>query len=313
MAPSQIQITLGCGRVVGNTDRSDNLREDVLRVLDRLHLLWCVDNPSYGALFAAVSRVSPRKRVTEAGVLDQIGAGLFRVNVPAIAAAQATRFLNRKINKSVGLLESQKDADNDKIDIQLVQESLQELGLLSPQDAAVEMQSVEQAPGSGPVSSLLFPKTKEAIVQLKIQIVKGSWGWAPIRADEVSDDGDRYGLQMFLCDAFSVFLPLAVNAPRLRSDVHIFFSPAGVSGSRYREPTEDTFKDPANKRRTPNVAANEVLVHGLRAAFDAAGWVVSVGNSNSNILMVQAAQHWEWEHASHCPHGARDRRILLQR
>jgi hypothetical protein len=40
---------------------------------------------------------------------------------------------------------------------------------------------------------------------------------------------------------------------------------------------------------------------------------VLVGNSDSNILMVQAAQHWDWEHASHRPHGARDRRMLLQR
>ena len=40
---------------------------------------------------------------------------------------------------------------------------------------------------------------------------------------------------------------------------------------------------------------------------------VPIGNSNSNILMVQAAQHREWEHASHRPHRARDRRILLQR
>jgi hypothetical protein len=41
--------------------------------------------------------------------------------------------------------------------------------------------------------------------------------------------------------------------------------------------------------------------------------VVLVGNSNSNILMVQAAQYGDREHASRCPDCTRDRRVLLQR
>lgn len=258
MQPKDIELV--CGRRVGNTDASHNVREDVLRVLNRLHVLWSLTNAEFDIESNRVGRLDPGAKV-DASSMAVVASGLLRNERESIAAAPAARFLNRGIQKATGLDEVGRNLDNLRSDVQSIQDGLLERGLMVRGDYERESQDVQRH-GGNQIPSSIVPKTLSALALLKHKIARGDWGWAPIRADEASDDGDRYYTQTFDCDRFSVFIPTGLKAEE--NSVHLFFSPAGVTGGRGSRP------------------ANEILVHGLRNAFDPSAWILIGVPGDSN-------------------------------
>ena len=98
LAPVQrTTLSLASGQTVGDTDSASNRREDVQHVLDRLHVLWSIDNDTYARQVQALTG-DP----VGAGSLGPLGRALDRNSEGSIAPAVAQNVLGVSIRSSVG-------------------------------------------------------------------------------------------------------------------------------------------------------------------------------------------------------------------
>jgi hypothetical protein len=98
LAPVQrTTLTLASGRTVGDTDSASNRREEVQQVLDRLHVLWSIDNDTYARQVQALTG-DP----VAAGSLGPLGRALDRNSEGSIAPAVAQNVLGVAIRSPVG-------------------------------------------------------------------------------------------------------------------------------------------------------------------------------------------------------------------
>jgi hypothetical protein len=237
--------------------------------MDRLHLLWSINNADYNTEYPAVSALPLGSAVPVARVPLTVAA--IRRNLdPTLQPAVATHFLDLSLSDPVG-----RGQRNNKGDIHSLQVSLRALGLLSDPDFTAESAAVSGL-ASTTVPDGQIPRTIAAISNLKDKIAGGRLGWAPIRADEAEAGGDRFGGQTFdfqlssLCrfpatagppprpareiaDTFGVSIFVPRGAHPGVNKVHVFFSPGEVTGDS---------------------GFNAVLMHGLRSASDNSEWIL---------------------------------------
>ena len=237
------------GRLVGNVvGAANNLCEDVRSTLDRLHILWSINNADYDREYPRLSPPScpPRSSLRPADIPLTIAA-IGRNQAPTLHRVVAGHFLNLALTNNVGL--GQRNNNNDIVQ---VQDILFALDLINLTDYTRERSAVV-AMRPTPVTNAraVIPATLIGISRLKDAIAGGRLGWAPIRADEDEAGGDRFVGQTFNCGDFSVFVPRGASAGI--NKVHIFFSPGGVTGDS---------------------GLNAALTHGLRGASDTSEWIL---------------------------------------
>jgi len=170
---------------------------------------------------------------------------------------------------------------NQRCDLSEIQLRLRALKLLSPENFEKERQLCAPETGSLSVDDKVIPETIKGITQLKLCLSARQVGWEPIRADEAAGPGDRFGgrtLQFTVqslsaCKQeqpenrdmdVSVFIPSKVDP--IVNKVHIFFSAAGTTLN-----TSGNCPQGGGPDRGLN---NQVLLHGLRAAFNDSDWIL---------------------------------------
>ncbi|MGH8882611.1 MAG: hypothetical protein ACRD0P_35580, partial [Stackebrandtia sp.] len=213
------------------------MREDVLRALDRLHMLWSITNEAYNTEYAAVTALAAGTRMPGLGRTTM--AALHQNEEPSIAAPVAARFLNATLSGPVG------PDGGDSVDVVALGRALRTYGYLAPGDFTTELDSGPPRPFSA------LTATRAALINVKRAIVAGTFGRAPLHAEEaVGSRFDRLTDQTFDCGIYSVFVPRGATAV---NNVHIYFSALGVTGGGGQD---------------------SVTQHGLRTAADDTPWIV---------------------------------------
>lgn len=227
-----------------------NVREDVLVVMDRLHMLWSLDNDGYRE-HAAVAALPAGQAVPEATIPNTIAA-IARNERPSIAPAVAREFLNLRLAEAIGPGEP-----NTAADVTALQQVLHAHRALGDADLAAERVT------TGPVDLSRLPRTCAALVLAKQAIASGHLGWAPIHLAEHRLGDDRFGGQTFayqrpgrsanpleaVYGRYSIFVPRGAGPA---NNVRVHFSAGGVVGGQ---------------------GTNAVLQHGLRSASDDSSWI----------------------------------------
>ena len=261
-------------RVADTAIRSqDNRREEVLRLLDRLHRLWAITNANYGHQFRYIHALPRGSHVPQTGrgswtfqpTMDAIS----RAREPLMAQAVITHFLRGvTVSGSVG-----RGGTNNKADVLKV---MDRLNFITPYGSwATERSTVAAAP-TPTVSAIAIPNTLAAISSFKMGIASATLGWLPVRASEREDEGDRFAGQTTSHNvtvlanhtanrarsaetresiSVSIFLPATLLANQNR--VFLFFSPGNGTEVNPRVP-----------------GGNATNVHAIRSGADPAGWIV---------------------------------------
>lgn len=221
----RLRVDMTGGGAIGDAPAT-NHREAVRLALDRLHVLWSIDNATYDSIYPQVSGLAPGTAVTNTSVLATLQAALLFANQPVLPTAVARAQFGTPIADGVGI-----GQPNHSADVSLVQDLLEEHGLLSVAAAATNERALTTAGGALNASTL--PATFTGISRLKIGFVGGAGRreWSPlIRSDEAGPTGeDRLADQTFQYQDFMLFVPSGARAT-LPNDVHIFFSAGGVVG-----------------------------------------------------------------------------------
>ena len=255
---------VGEGRFVGDVTRTNNnLREDVLNTMDRLHLLWSISNPDYDREYPAVASHPPGSFINPADIRLTIAA-IRRNQAPTLHRLVVEHFLALSLSGNVGLGQA-----NNNSDILQLQDALLALNQINPTEYKRERGAV-LAIRPMPIADSMarIPETLKGISRLKDAVAGGRLGWAPIHADEGEAGGDRFGGQTYDCGDYSVFVPKGARAGI--NKVHIFFSPGDVTGDS---------------------GFNAVLTHGLRSASDALEWIlISVPGKEPGFVTTSTPQ-----------------------
>ena len=277
-------VTRQSAKTVG-TPSADNLREDVLSVMDRLHLVGALTDPDYALEHGPVVAKAPGAAIAEVDMQKTIAA-ISANEVEVMPAWVAEKILALRLGGDVGA-----GMPNDRADVAQLQLRLRALGILRPADFAAENVAGQTAPITDPA----IVQTRAAIKGLRVRFASGTLGWQPVRLgtwrqpDESLFGGDRFGAQTFELDvtlptfdpatdplrssvnrpeSVSIFVPTKVSAPppgqpaATSTQVAVFFSPGDATGSR---------------------ATNAVLVHGLRGADEGTDRVLISVPSISNL------------------------------
>lgn len=242
-----IDLTRQVGDLPGRRN-GDNYVWDARRVLRRLYSLWAVDAGTYNTYSSSWAGLDPASRVPDQDV-PALKEGIRRALEPHLANGVARSFFGihdtiLPDGGSVGL-----GCSNDPKQVAAIQSALNALGLL---DAAA------MASETPPKADVDMPATLDAIARFKRAVAEAKLGWAPIRADEDRDGGDKFGGRTYGPfpgaggePKFSVFIP--EKAPQGNNFVHVFCSPTPVWG---------------------DAGLNSMLLQGVRAAFDQTKWIV---------------------------------------
>jgi Domain of unknown function (DUF4157) len=251
------------GNTVG-VGRSNNIREEVLNTMDRLHELWSITTTNYAIEYPSVGAFAPGASIPAASIPLTIDA--IRLNEqPHIHPAVARNFLAINLSATVG-----RGMVNNKNDVSLIQTILRAHGLLPEPDFISENATVT-ASTLPVISESLFPQTMLALSQLKQQIAGGRTGWPPIHADErrYGPTDDRFGARTFQFGHFSIFIPSGAATTQV-NNVHVFFSPGGVQGES---------------------GLNAVLHHGLRGASDSSSWIlIGVPGAEPGFVTISTSE-----------------------
>ena len=230
--------------------------------MDRLHLLWSLSNNDYNTEYPVVFRQPPGSAVAVHRIPITVAA-IVRNRQPTLHHQVARYFLNQPLNQPVG-----RSMPNVKGDVEMAQDSLRALGLLSDADYATERIAVGSLTAvSNP--DVIMPQSLAALTRLKERIAGFRLGWTPLQADESEAGGDRYGGRTFdftittrcfvpsqarerdMPHRVSLFVPRGTTPDT--NNVHIFFSPRGAAEDR---------------------GDNDVLVQGLRRAAEGTNWIL---------------------------------------
>jgi len=256
-------VTQRNGHTVG-IGTSDNIREEVLNTLDRLHELWSISNPDYAIEYPHASGFAAGSSIPATALTATINA-IRKNEQPDIHHAVARNFLGINLTAPVGT-----GAINNKSDASLLQTILKAHALLSVADFTTENGAVI-ASTAATVNAALFPRTLLALTDLKQQIAGGRMGWAPIHADErrYGPEDDRFGARTFNFNNLSIFIPSGAAATT-SNKVHVFFSPGDVQGQS---------------------GLNAVLHHGLRGASDASEWIlIGVPGAQPGFVSISTSE-----------------------
>lgn len=174
------------GSMVGDAPGgTNNLREEVLPVMDRLHMLWSMPNPDYDAEYPMVAGKAAKTSLTAAEIPRTIAA-LKKNERGQIDPAVCQQFLRTSISDGVGT-----GRKNLATDAHAVQDALLANQLLAPADHAAERRSPPFY--SSTLKEADLPKTIAAIAAMKKAAAAGTFrrdlfaGTSPISAAVQSD------------------------------------------------------------------------------------------------------------------------------
>jgi hypothetical protein len=258
---------------------TDNIREEVLALLDRLHTMWSITNTDYDNQYRYVNSLAPTSQVPQtdrAPSATAIAAGItapwsFQPTIDAIARNQQPSLAAQVIRRYMGITVTDSvgsNLANMREDVLTVMNRLNFLSLYNTfsteQNAVTAITPHSRAPDS--MLSGMF----SAISNLKERLAAGTIGINPMHSDELEYGGaDRFAAQSAIVDGdtipvvssdsrgrpqtisftkhFSVFIPS--SAPQGLNKVHLFFTP-------FLEPEQF------------------VAQQGLRAQHDGTDWIL---------------------------------------
>ena len=178
-------IQTASGSFVGDTGgATNNIREEVLPVMDRLHMLWSMPNADYDAEYPAVA-AKPAKTALAPGDLPKTIAALKKNEGGSVAPAVSTQFLRASITDGVG--EAQK---NSATDVQSVLRGLLANELIPGPEYVTEYVA---ASTGGTLKDAEIPRTIAAITRMKKAAAAGTFrrdlfaGTAPLSAATQAD------------------------------------------------------------------------------------------------------------------------------
>ncbi|GIG20943.1 hypothetical protein Cch01nite_16670 [Cellulomonas chitinilytica] len=220
----RLQVDMTAGGSVGDAPAA-NPREAVRLALDRMHVLWGINDDDYRTVYPVVSALPPGAPVTDPAVRATVSAALTRTQAPVLVPEVARAQFGAPLGAGVGT-----GQPNQPADVTIVQDLLDRAGLLAGSASATERAVVA---GGGTLDAGVLPQTFAGIGALKMRMVAGHGAprWEPlIRADEAdATGGDRLADRTFQFQDFMVFVPSAAVATTT-NDVHVFFSAGGVVG-----------------------------------------------------------------------------------
>jgi Domain of unknown function (DUF4157)/LysM domain len=162
-------VQMASGRFVGNIPGAlNNLREEVLQAMDRLHLLWSITNDEYNLEYPVVSALPPGSSVPTGSIPHTIAA-LRRNEAPTMNPPVAQHFLNLTFSANVG-----RGQTNNRADIYALQDALHVDWHITNTDYSTERTAVN-ALATPTVPDGIIPKTIAGIAKLKASIVAGSF------------------------------------------------------------------------------------------------------------------------------------------
>lgn len=168
--PTKIQrqhIQILNNRYVGDLEGSTtNVREDVLHVMDRMHVLWSMSNTEYSADYPVVSGMAAGSHVPVASIPNTVTA-IRRNEEPSLNKDAANALFSLTLSANVGTGQT-----NTRSDILQLQVLLNRGWHLSNPDFTADAATVSAGPDPVPEASI--PNTIAAIRRLKVGYVSGT-------------------------------------------------------------------------------------------------------------------------------------------
>lgn len=165
---SHPELQMTSGRHVGDIPGSvNNLKEEVLAAMDRLHILWAMPNADYNAEYPAVSKL-PLGTTVPVDAIPKTIAAVGRLNDPTLNPAVANPVLGTNLAGTVG-----KGRFNKREDILALQDSLRAEFVLPKNEYDAEHAAVS-ALATPTVADNVIPKTIAAIARMKREFVAGT-------------------------------------------------------------------------------------------------------------------------------------------
>jgi hypothetical protein len=165
--PAPETLELASGAYVGDiAGAGDNVREDLLKVMDRLHILWAMPNFAYITEYPAVAAL-PAGSIVPQATIPQTIAALTQAKDPTLNVAVADNVFAAPVTDEVGA-----GKPNKKPDILELQDRLAANDSLAPNDYAIEHTVVTAIP-SPAIADATIPKTLQGITRAKRNFVAG--------------------------------------------------------------------------------------------------------------------------------------------
>ena len=147
---------------------TNNIREEVLPVMDRLHMLWSMSNDDYSDEYPKVGAKPPQAAIPPAEIPKTIGS-LKHNEEQIVDPPVADQFLGVKLGSRIG-----KGLSNPKNDVRVLQDGLKQYGALDPADYFVENAVEPDDPKKG-LDDAKIPKTLAAIGTFKQKAAAGTF------------------------------------------------------------------------------------------------------------------------------------------
>src|SRR5436190_1506089 len=147
---------------------TNNIREEVLPVMDRLHMLWSMSNDDYSDEYPKVGGKPPKAAIPPAEIPKTI-ASLKHNEEQIVDPPVADHFLGVKVGSRIG-----KGLGNPKNDVRVLQDGLKQHGVLDPADYFTE-NAVEPADPKKGLDDAKIPKTLAAIATFKQKAAAGTF------------------------------------------------------------------------------------------------------------------------------------------
>jgi hypothetical protein len=176
-------VQVASGRTVGDLEGAQsNLREDVLAVMDRLHMLWSLTNDEYSAEYPRVAGTAQASKLKPASIPNTI-AGLKKNAEGHLHNEPAKVIFGIGLGGPVG-----KGQANAKPDVLAIQGALKGKGMLPEPAYKLENDAVEAGPDADQEKDI--PQTNAAIGRLKMGSVRAEAlipGATDLPPDKVSE------------------------------------------------------------------------------------------------------------------------------
>lgn len=291
-----LTISLNTGGRV--TDSSpgvgDNVREDVLYLLDRLHTMWSISNANYNNQYHYVHARPRGSQIPLRDASPPAAAGvpapwsfqptidaIARNSDPSLAGAVIRRYMGIPVNGSVG--EGSANVREDALAV------MARLNFLSNYPSFTrERAAVSALPVGSNVPDAMLAGTFAEITSFKEELVAGTLGIEPMHGNEREYGGvDRYAGQTSEVRGGAVtFTPAGESEAITRIKLFSVFVPRGVRPNRNK----------VHLFFTPFMRPQEfVAQQGLRAQYDDSEWIL-IGipslyeHDRPNVITISTAE-----------------------